>query len=115
MFSEFAIALPVVRAAARAHGYAVGLHGSTKRDLDLIAVPWIELPSQAMYLVEAVRAAVDGAIYADGIPFLKPHGRRAWVIYFGERGRYIDLSVFPLADDPILNAAVRSADHGAIP
>jgi len=32
--------LPKIREVARSCGYAIGLHGSMRRDLDLIAVPW---------------------------------------------------------------------------
>lgn len=31
-----------IRAAARRHGWAIGVHGTLKRDIDLIGVPWIE-------------------------------------------------------------------------
>lgn len=33
-----------IRAIAKEHGYAVGVHGSLARDIDLILVPWIEKP-----------------------------------------------------------------------
>ena len=98
--------LPTLRETARAHGYALGLHGSTERDLDLIAAPWVEDASDDRTLAEALRAAVNGTIYSKTYPFAKPHGRRAWVIYLegpsvgtkdGKHGHppYIDLSVMP--------------------
>ena len=101
MRPDYAAILPAVRAVAREHGYAIGLHGSTNRDLDLIAVPWTDEACDDRTLVEAIRAAVDGTVYANSYPFKKPHGRRAWVIYLdGEplpngHPPYIDLSVMP--------------------
>lgn len=92
--------LVLLRPLARAHGYALALHGSMERDLDLIAVPWIVEADSAEVLVETVRGAVNGYI-TDGIdvPTLKPHGRRAWAIRPLDDNPagdlYIDLSVMP--------------------
>ena len=94
-------------AVARKFGYAIGLHGSMARDLDLIAVPWTESAAPAETLVEAIRDAVGGFIRNDPptqgnkwdlttrSPSDKPHGRRAWSIYFSGHRFYIDLSVMP--------------------
>jgi hypothetical protein len=106
--------LPHLTALARTHGYALGLHGSMNRDLDLIAVPWVDDAQPADVLVEAIRAAVDGYMIADGTaagrwdpeksafvpavvrtPSHKPHGRLAWSIHFSGSAFYIDLSVMP--------------------
>lgn len=105
----FAWMIPHLTAVARQHGYAVGLHGSMNRDLDLIAVPWADEAATAETLVEAIRAAVDGDIETDPVtgepyapakhPSTKPHGRRAWSIYFCGRAFYIDLSVMPTTNN----------------
>lgn len=111
--ATFAWMVPTLSQLARTHGYALGLHGSMNRDLDLIAVPWTDQASPAEVLVEAIRAAVDGKIdtmahigpgdpAADAIrenPQAKPHGRLAWSIYFCGRMFYIDLSVMPRTGD----------------
>src|SRR5690242_12079906 len=113
--------IPHLTELARKHGYAIGLHGSMNRDLDLIAVPWIEDAAPAEVLVEAIREAIDGHIIPDGTPagkwdgekFVsavirqpepKPHGRRAWSIHFCGHHFYIDLSVMPLQPKPKADA-----------
>jgi hypothetical protein len=93
-----------IRRVAREHGYAIGVHGSLARDIDLIAAPWIEECAPAEVLVRAIAAAVDGVIDnlpgnetagdAKRFPVAKPHGRLAWSIQLGG-GPYIDLSVMP--------------------
>ncbi len=103
----YAQLLPLIRAAARRLGYAIGLHGSVVRDLDLIAVPWTDDAASAEELAAAVCAAVSAFIpntsklgdrfdewghQQNSTP--KPHGRVAWSICFGGRP-YIDLSVMP--------------------
>lgn len=102
--------LPVVRNIARAHGYAIGVHGSQVHDLDLIAAPWVDDAAAPEVLVEAIRAAVDGLLLGapDRTPAVKPHGRRAWSIHLGgpfsqnevpsvfeDVHLYLDLSVMP--------------------
>ena len=82
---------------AREHGYALGLHGSMQRDLDLIAVPWVDEASDAETLVSVIDKAVHGFLDPDpknASPGSKPHGRRCWTIHLGG-GPYIDLSVMP--------------------
>lgn len=97
MIERYAELLPVVRAVARTHGYAIGLHGSGVRDLDLIAVPWVAGASVAHVLVEAIRAAINGHIQ-EGYPLTKGRGRLVWSIRpldnNPDASLYIDLSVF---------------------
>lgn len=100
--SVYAWILPAVRAVAREHGYAIGLHGSMARDLDLIAVPWVDNAAPAEVLVDAVMKAVGGQFAPRDLgfernPAYRPHGRRAWSIYFAGLMFYIDLSIMPLA------------------
>lgn len=89
-----------IRAIAKEHGYAIGVHGSLARDIDLIAVPWIAKPFAAEKMIEAIRDAcesIEGTAFfsdADLNPELKPHGRRAWSIHLGG-GVYLDISVTP--------------------
>lgn len=95
--------LPGIQEVAREHGYAVALHGSVQRDIDLIAAPWTNEAWEAEALVEAIRKRVeqDNPIKLAYIKpgndkgEDKPHGRRAWSIHIGA-GVYIDLSVMPL-------------------
>ena len=106
--ATFAWMVPHITEVARKFGYAIGLHGSMARDLDLIAVPWTRAAAPAETLVEAIRDAVGGVIRNDPVhdgneydlttrnPERKPHGRMAWSIYFSGHRYYIDLSVMPL-------------------
>lgn len=93
-----------IRRVAREHGYAIGVHGSLRRDIDLIAAPWTEEAGDPLALALAIEEAVGG--YIDNLPgnesagevrrypMAKPHGRVAWSIHLGG-GSYIDLSVLP--------------------
>ena len=53
-------ALPRMREAAKECGYALGLHGSMRRDLDLIAAPWVSLHSTKDALAKAIHYAACG-------------------------------------------------------
>lgn len=85
----------------REHGYALGEHGTKRRDLDLIAVPWTPKAILSGALLKHL-AEVEGVVYAAD-PSGKPHGRIA--VTYGIRitkpgdPRYIDLSVFPRQGD----------------
>jgi hypothetical protein len=104
--SIYATMVPVVREVAVRHGYAVGVHGTMSRDLDLIAVPWVINAEPPEVLAAAVKEAIAG--YDQARPhFLKnpekkPHGRLAWSWYFTEQdakfgtGPYLDFSVMPI-------------------
>lgn len=87
--------LPGVVDVARAHGYALTVHGSLARDFDFVAIPWTEDARPAEELAEAIRARVGGFVHPpEEFPRHKPHGRLAWSIHLGS-GPYIDLSVMP--------------------
>lgn len=99
--------LPALPRAAKSKGYALAVHGSMRRDLDLVAVPWTDEAAPAQEVVDAIIAASGGfllereqkAVHPEGWPGTrdpaqKPHGRLAWSIHLGG-GPYIDLSVMP--------------------
>lgn len=93
--------LPEIRVAAKSLGYAIAVHGSMRRDLDLLAVPWVEEAKDPQELVQfiadAVQGFIIGAVTDTGEmrgPTPKPHGRLAWSICWGGKA-FIDLSVFP--------------------
>lgn len=93
-------ALFMAREAARVLGYALTVHGSMTRDLDVVAVPWTADAADPEALVKAIEYAVEGYTSqrcdVQGLvyPIVKPHGRLCWVIHLGG-GPYIDLSVMP--------------------
>lgn len=103
---KYLILLTPMRERARSLGYALAVHGSLSRDIDIIACPWTDeaVPMQEFVasMIETIREHNGGIGYClernDELQLLrghvKPHGRRAWSIQLG--GTYIDLSVFPI-------------------
>jgi len=92
--------LPAIREAAQGHGYAIGVHGSMRRDLDLIAAPWRDGASDADTLAEAIQRAACGFGMASRQWEQKPGGRVAtclpicWTHRHGVASDgHIDLSV----------------------
>jgi hypothetical protein len=109
-----------LRACGRSMGYALGVHGTLARDIDLIAVAWVPWAAPAKELAAAMQATaarVNGAaimvehkdfgteFILGGKPGHKPHGRLVWSFHLGG-GPYIDLSVMPPAGlDPTATRA----------
>lgn len=80
------------------HGYALALHGSMARDLDLVAIPWTEDAGSPEKLIEAFRRFIVTKADVNlkvGKATQKPHGRQAYVLPVGHDGHYIDLSIMP--------------------
>ncbi len=105
----FAALYPLLCQVAREKGYALAIHGSMQRDLDLIAVPWTEEAASRDELVEAIKQVCGGWIIHPGkggppspdtSPSPKPHGRVAWSIYISP-DCYLDLSVTPLIEPDV--------------
>ncbi len=93
--ATYAWMIPVVTRVARTHGYAIGVHGSMGRDLDLIAVPWVENPSLPIELIKGIAGVLDG-IYG---PFTeKSHGRITCNIRFENAWHFLDISIFKPID-----------------
>lgn len=94
--------LPAIRETAKEHGYAIGVHGSLRRDLDLIAAPWREDASGADTLAAAIHHAACGFTQSKYQWEQKPAGRVAvsmpicWTHRHGVLSDgHIDLSVCP--------------------
>lgn len=89
---------------ARAHGYAIAIHGSMQRDLDVIAVPWTTKAVQPKTLVKRLCDGLDLMFDASRNPTEKPHGRLAWSLHPNSGGScWLDLSVInplPKGDKP---------------
>lgn len=99
---SYAIIYPLLCEIAKPLGYALGLHGTLNRDMDIIAVPWIDDAVEPEELVEAIRVRIDGCTrWDDGRGRDKPHGRMAYLIWFKGvdhpigGGACIDLSIMP--------------------
>lgn len=94
--------LPPMRRVAKDEGYAITVHGSLNRDIDLVAIPWRE---HNVTEPEILRTKLAGAVAAitgrcnwmkDWTE--KPHGRRATtlLVWCGQNSADIDLSVMPV-------------------
>lgn len=101
----FAWLLPELQAVAKSCGYAIGVHGSMRRDLDLIAAPWTEEATDPKDLIDALVKTLGGTLsdkWMCGAPTVKPYGRLCWCIYFDANqegwGPYLDISVMPKAN-----------------
>lgn len=109
----YALLIPQLMRAGREVGYAIAVHGSMARDLDLIAVPWTDEAVNAERLVMHLMAAIDGRLRNGGRkpegseewvrthgsePKPLPHGRLAWSIHVGHEGMYLDVSVMPTGE-----------------
>lgn len=93
------VLLPALREAARSCGYAIAVHGSLERDIDLVAVPWVDMSVSPDAIVGELFGVVTAVFKTAKLhpPSDKPHGRRAWLIQFcGEH--FIDLSVMPVME-----------------
>ena len=86
-----------LRKLAKTYGYAIAVHGSMTRDLDLIAVPWTKEACSAETLISNLNEHIGGSIQQNS-PVEKPHGRKSWVIWL-DHERYLDISVTSRKDD----------------
>lgn len=116
----YALLLPEIQKAGREVGYAIAVHGSLARDLDVVAIPWTEEAVSAERLIMHLLAALDGRLRngatpnGDGtwtpapasVPATKPHGRLAWSLHVGPHasGLYVDVSVMPRDADRVRSA-----------
>lgn len=88
---------PILRDIAYEHGYALAIHGSMRRDFDLIAVAWTETakPHEEML---AEMSKIIGMDFGNEQPYaskeMKPHGRIGYTFHAGGGG-YFDISIIP--------------------
>jgi len=79
-------------------GYMLTVHGSMARDMDLIAVPWIEDVEPHEKLVAEISKLLEPTVWKDfhfkerGV---KPHGRVVYTLAIYSDW-FIDLSILPL-------------------
>ena len=99
----FDVLIAALRHVAYRCGYALAVHGSLKRDIDLIACPWRDSAPDADHLAGMLKKATEAIIgfarerECDSNPCQMPCGRLAWSFYLTheDTGPYIDLSVMP--------------------
>ena len=77
-------------------GYALAIHGSGIRDLDMIAIPFDpQLRCTPEELVGFVCEAINATIGMDKeYPIKYPHGRLCWILVI-DAYHYVDFSVTP--------------------
>lgn len=118
----FACIYPGLCDKARALGYALAIHGTIVRDMDLIAVPWVETAATPEELYAALKEYLGALSWTELIREqlpedaanrvilaavdrgeagweVKPHGRLARNLYL-LYGVKVDLSVIPLQPKP---------------
>ena len=79
----------------REHGYALAMHGTKIRDIDLIAVPWTEkaIPHVDLVMELASRLILTLAPYK----YDNPHGRFSIAMFHEDfPTQQIDLSIVPV-------------------
>lgn len=93
----------IARLIAWQEGYALTLHGSFTRDLDLVAVSWTDAACDPEHLVRRIEEATK--LKNNGHPpSLRPFGRMTWTLIFPEfrDPRFVDLSVISPNSHPAL-------------
>ena len=78
------------------NGYALTIHGSMQRDVDLIAIPWTNESIAPNELILLIAEKLGGTVVRDIT--MKPHGRRAYNIIL-EHTHFIDIGVMPRAHE----------------
>lgn len=111
----YAYYFEAMKAIAKDMGYNLVVHGSMARDLDLIAIPWVDDPQPEFTMIEALKDYLGGRILS-GAGHMLPGGRTNYVINLNRGGYkrneadeiadpleftpdpeyYIDISVTPL-------------------
>jgi len=97
----YAVLYPSLKEAAVSCGYALSIHGSMSRDMDLIAVPWVEDPKPVSDLVFELNKCLGNTVWSKHNltnKENKPHGRVSYTLSIGGDW-FIDLSVMPPKTD----------------
>lgn len=84
---------PQLAEIARSHGYALAVHGTLARDMDLTCIPWTESPADPADVVKTITSTF--ALKTVGEPDTTHHGRERWTISIGFGECFIDLSFMP--------------------
>ena len=115
-----------IREVARLGGWAIGIHGTMARDIDLIAVPWTENAVSCETLVSLIVNEIGYTTQGQPITKPRPGGRRSILIFHPQARRLdppdakghwdpmvIDLELFPpnAKDHPYKPAQEKQNDH----
>lgn len=111
MTPVYAVLYAKMAEAARSCGYALAVHGSMSRDLDVVAIPWTEEATSAEVVVKAMAEVAARRIGDDPVigyqlsTAPRPHGRVGFSFPFVltdgfTPDGYVDVSVMPRAVSP---------------
>ncbi len=109
----YALFFENLKVIANVHGYNLVLHGSMNRDMDLIAIPWVDDPKPELEMIQAFEKYLTGMYSEQKEHYcfsVLPGGRNSYVIninrgnkrgewfrYFGgDEQYYLDISITPL-------------------
>jgi hypothetical protein len=78
-------------------GYAIAVHGSLKRDIDLVAIPWTQGAAKKETLLKAICDDLSGVPSEDGWR-KRAHGRWVHIVRIPRHDpdTYLDLSIMEL-------------------
>src|SRR3954463_16137983 len=88
----YAVCFEALKGIALEMGYNLIVHGSLNRDLDLVAIAWIDDPQPELKVIKAFDMNLRGVTYTDdsaerGYLFsVLPGGRRSYVINLNRGG-----------------------------
>ena len=93
---DYARIFTIARTLCWSEGYALTMHGSFTRDLDLVAVPWTDRAREPEHLARRVLETC-GLKDSHSNPGEKPHGRLVWTMRLPDFGdpRFVDFSIIP--------------------
>jgi len=104
----YSVCLSPMQKIAKQHGYNLIVHGSMNRDLDLVAIPWIDEPKSHLELLHSLCEFLGVHKFDDVQHYMfttLPGGRSSYVInlnrgcnYSGymDAQYYLDISITPL-------------------
>jgi len=102
--------IDIIKTIAREAGYAVAVHGTQERDLDVIAAPWTEDAVGNHELMERIANGINAVILETE---RKPFGRYAATIQIDGWYKPLDLSVCPRLE--IQQESIGEVQHYAAP
>ncbi len=86
-----------IQSAGRSCGYAIAIHGSMQRDLDVVAIAWTEHAMPPNSLIAHFQNL--GMTIGPDSPKEKPHGRITYTLLMGG-ALFMDLSIIPPKPQP---------------